>query len=214
MISVSKARQVTLKRWGRVETERLKLERFVALAVSLTVALTVGCATTGPQGEIPFGEWSGHGKFVYETWESDKDPKSIHGDYSTRLSVRPRTVDGRDYVELEIVSGRGSLPELGEKTHLKVALSEGKRVSESAVLYRSAGWLFNPEPGETLDFKDEAAPYCASCMTIDGTTVLQIRYFGNFVDTFRFRGQHLAKAGILFEDYGLIHWSEQLTRQD
>ena len=197
MISVSQARQVTSKRWGRVETECLQLERFVALAVPLTVVLTAG-----------------RGSFVYETWDPDEDPQSVHGDYSTRLSVRPRTVDGRDYVELEIVSGRGSLPELGEKTHLKVALSEGKRVSESAVLYRSAGWLFNPEPGETLDFKDEAAPYCASCMTIDGTTVLQIRYFGNFVDTFRFRGQHLAKAGILFEDDGLIHWSEQLTRQD
>ena len=104
--------------------------RLTTSIVTVTAfSLLAGCATTRQPGGIPFGEWSGRGMFVYETWESGKEAESIHRSYPTRLSIRPLSLDAEEGVELEIVSERGELPELeGDRTHLKVALVEAKRV--------------------------------------------------------------------------------------
>ena len=50
-------------------------------------------------------------------------------------------------------------------------------------------------------------------MTTDGTTVLQIRYAENFVDTLRFRGRYVDKTGIVFGNTGLTHWLEWLQQR-
>ena len=50
-------------------------------------------------------------------------------------------------------------------------------------------------------------------MTMDGTTVLQIRYAENFVDTFRVQGRHVDKAGTMFGNTGFAHWSERLQQR-
>lgn len=188
--------------------------RLTTLIVAWMVSpVVVGCAATRQAGKIPFGDWSGRGTFVYETWETDKDAESIHRSYSTRLSVRPLSLDGGKGVELDIVSERGELPELeGDRTHLKVALVEAKRPSDTTVLYRLADWLYNPGPGEKFKPDANAPPFAASCMTVDGTTVLQVRYIENFVDTFRFRCRYVDKTGMLFGKNGLTHWSERLQR--
>ena len=52
-------------------------------------------------------------------------------------------------------------------------------------------------------------------MTKDGTTIFQIVYRKNFVDTFRFRHRHLEKTGAYFDPKEhLVHWYEDLIKQD
>lgn len=184
-------------------------------------AVLTGCASPGRCGEIPFGEWSGHGEFVYEHWKEDgekseeSEPQSIHRRYATSLSIRPGRLNDREIIELEIHSHRGTLPDLGDSTHLKVALLRAKRISDSMVLYRLVGLLLNSDADKTLRFDDNAPPFGASCITMDGTTILQIDYIGNFFDTFRFEDGRVEKTGTYFDkEEGLIHWSEQLTRRE
>jgi hypothetical protein len=184
------------------------------------VALCAGCASPSPRGEIPFGQWSGKGTFVYERWKAeegekkDNGPQRIHRDYTTTLSIQPAQLDGRDIMKLEIRSDRGPLPELGDETYLKLALCEAKRVSDSVVLYRVVGPLFNPKPDEELKFREGGPPFGASSMAMDGTTILQIQYEDRFVDTFRFRRDGVEKYGSYGEkSQGFIHWSEKLRRQ-
>ena len=182
------------------------------------LVLCAGCAGPAPRAEIPFGEWSGQGTFVYERWQSadpaakDEQARSIHRCYPTSLSIRPGTLDGREVVELVILSDRGPLPELDDRTHIKAALLKAKRVSDRAVLYRVVGFLINPKEGETLRFLDDAPPVSASSTTTKGATVLQIHYADDFVDAISFRGGHVEKSGAYFApDDGLIHWSETLS---
>jgi len=188
----------------------------------LVVSSATGCATTGRPGEIPLGQWSGHGTFVYEHWkpkqgDSEGDEQvSLTRDYPTTLTIKPGTLDGSEIVEMEIVSKRGELPgdSSGDETHLIVALTEAKRVSNSIVLYRIRGAMLNPGPDEKLESDDSAPPISASCTVVGDATVLQIQYAENFVDTFRFRGRHVEKTGIWFvPDEGLVHWREQLDAQ-
>jgi hypothetical protein len=201
--------------------EKVGVWLVVPLAATFgAVALCAGCASPGPRGEIPFGRWSGEGTFVYEHWKAeegeteDKGPQSIHRDYTTTLSIQPTQLDGQDAVELEIHSDRGPLPGLGDETHLKVALSEAKRVSDSVVLYRVVGSLFNPKPDEELHYHQDGPPFGATCTDRDGTTILQLQYEDNFVDTFRFRRDQVEKFGIYGEkNEGFIHWSENLSRR-
>jgi len=125
---------------------------------------------------------------------------------------------GREIIEMEIRSQRGALPDLGEETHLKVALLKAKRVSDATVLYRLVGMASNFDPGPddelSLSFDDDAPPFGASCITRDGATVLQIHYMDNFVDTIRFQGDRVEKCGVYFDaDEGLIHWCEYLRRR-
>ncbi|UCG16635.1 MAG: hypothetical protein JSV19_01090 [Phycisphaerales bacterium] len=192
----------------------------VLQAALVLLVLCAGCAGPAPRAEIPFGEWSGQGTFVYERWQSadtaaeDEPARSIHRCYPTSLSIRPGQLDGREVVELEIRSDRGPLPELDDRTHIKAALLKAKRVSDRAVLYRVVGFLINPKQGETLRFLDDAPPVSASCTTTDGATVLQIHYADDFVDAISFRGGHVEKSGTYFTtDEGLIHWSETLSPQ-
>ena len=195
------------------------LRRTGPQVVLVILAIRVaGCAAPGPAGVIPFGEWSGRGSFVYEDWEENEntapEDRSIQRSYSTSLSIRPGELEGREVVELEIISERGSLPELGEKTCLRAALVEAKRVSDSTVLYRMVGSLLNPNPDEKLEFDDDAPSLAASCTTSGGVTVLQIHYMDNFIDTFRFAGRRVEKMGVYFNtDGGLIHWWERLTKR-
>jgi len=201
--------------------------RFATRATLLTFVVALfcaGCAATGPRGEIPLGQWSGEGVFVYEEWEPGEEQggapgrHSIHRSYPTSLSIRPGVLEEREIIELEIRSQRGALPDLGEETHLKVALLKAKRVSDATVLYRLVGMASNFDPGPDdellLSFDDDAPPFGASCITTDGATVLQIHYMDNFVDTIRFQGDRVEKCGVYFDaDAGLIHWCEHQRRR-
>lgn len=191
------------------------------LCVAVGVAVFCsGCASPGPRGEIPFGQWSGEGTFVYERWKAEDDktkdegPQSIHRDYTTTLSIQSAQLDGRAVVEMEIHSDRGPLPGLGDATHLKVALSEAKRVSDSTVLYRVVDELFNPKPDEELSYREDGPPFGATCTDRDGTTILQLQYDDRFVDTFQFRRNQVEKYGSYGEkNEGFIHWFENLSRR-
>lgn len=169
---------------------------------------------------IPLGQWDGEGTFVYETWGSQEpatqpaEPSSLHRSYATHLTVRRVEAEGRRGVALDIRSERGALPDLGDETHLTVALLEAKRASEAAALYDMPDWHFNPGPDETLDLDKQGTPFAASCIKSGETTILRIRYDDNFCDTFRFRGDVLDKDGLLHTDDGLIHWSEKLKRRE
>ena len=187
----------------------------------MTVA-AAGCATAGRPGQIPLGQWSGRGMFVYERWDSDdtesdaQDRPTVSREYDTTLNVRSETLGGQDIVRLEIVSKRGSMPGLhiDDQTHLQIALAEAKRVSDSTVLYRMVGSLLNPSPDETLELSEDAPPVSATCSTRHGVTVLQLQYAEDFVDIFRFRGRRVEKTGMWFDENGsLVHWRERLEQQ-
>ncbi len=186
-------------------------------AASALIALAAGCASPGPRGELPFGEWSGEGTFVYERWqdEDQKEPLSIHGEYTTTLSIRPGRLGDREVIELEILTERETLPGWGDKTLLRAALVEAKRVSDSTVLYQVVACLLNPEPGKELEPDDHFRPYEAVCTTRGETTTFQISYEPKFVDTFRFHGPYVEKTGILGpEDWGFCQWFERLKRRE
>ena len=199
--------------------------RWVRCAAPVLLAVFCGaCAAPGPRGEIPLGQWSGEGVFVYEEWGSGGEQggapggRSIHRSYPASLSIRPGLLEGHEIIEMEIRSQRGGLPDLGDETHLKVALVQAKRVSDSTVLYRPVGLASNFEPGLgdelSLSFDDDSPPFGASCISMNGTTVLQIRYTHNFVDTIRFQGDQVEKCGVYFDaDEGLVHWCEHLFRR-
>ena len=187
----------------------------------LLLVVGPGCALQKPLGKIPFGTWSGEGVFVYENWKQDGEnavdpkPRSLSRRYPTSLTIRPRELDGHDVIELEILSKHGGMPDMDQETHLNVALVEAKRVSESMTRYRLVDFKFNPTSDNTLSYEEDGPPYAASCITSNGTTIFQIEYLENFVDTFRFRGHHVEKSGVYFDlKEGLIHWYEELTKQD
>ncbi|MHC4233636.1 MAG: hypothetical protein ACYSUQ_00825 [Planctomycetota bacterium] len=194
-----------------------------ALAAALgTAALAAGCTSPGPLAELPFGEWAGEGSFVYEAWpkapggEEGTAALSIHRRYPTTLTIRPGRIDDRDVVELEIISERGRLGEEDKdtRTHLKLALVKAKQVSDSTILYRVVGLLFNPGPEAELKYDDQAPPFTASCTIHEDARVFQIPYMEGFFDTIRFRGDHVDKTGLYYEkNAGLVHWWEHLTRQ-
>ncbi len=187
---------------------------------ALVIVALSGCTAAGPRGEIPAGQWTGQGVLIYEHWKPADEktegpqPQSINRAYPTRMSIRPAQLDGREVIELEIRSERGPLPGMeGKATHLKAALVKAKRVSDSMVLYRLVDLLVNPGADEALGFDDGAPPFGASCITVNGTTTVQIEYMDNFVDTVRFKGDHVEKSGVYFDiKEGLIHWVEHLTR--
>jgi len=195
------------------------IQASATVAALVAAILPAGCAPANRHGDIPLGQWSGQGTFVYERWESKEgqssegDQASLTRDYSTTLIIKDGTLDGRNIIEIDIVSKRGALPGLhaGDETHLVIALTEAKRVSDSTVLYRMLGALLNPGADEKLALADDGPPVSASCTTSGGVTVLQLQYHANFVDTFRFHGRRVEKSGLWFDpDEGLLHWWEQL----
>jgi len=198
--------------------QRYGLSEGVILAIAVG-CLGPGCAAPQAGGVLPFGDWSGHGLFVYENFKPAKDdadssdPRSIHREYSTTLSIQPAELDGRDVIKMTIRSKRGELPDLMDETHLIVAMVEARRVSDSTVLYRSVAQQLNPEPGERLEFDDAAPPAGASCTTLDGVTTFIIEYMENFVDVFRFKGNRVEKRGTYFnKKEGFVHWTETLRK--
>jgi hypothetical protein len=191
----------------------------------LVALLASGCVAPGPRGEIPTGCWSGEGSFVYETWpgtpttkpfDAAATPQSLCREYKTTLYIGPGRIEGREAVMLDIRSARGSLPgtkDMGEETHIKAALVEAKRLSDSAVLYRIIALRYNPRPNEELKIDETASPAAASCLTVGGRTVLQIQYMKDFVDVFRFEGSGVEKTGSYFDpEGGMINWVESLSR--
>jgi hypothetical protein len=190
--------------------------------VLAAIALVSGCAAPSPRGTLPFGEWSGQGTVVYEAWQKPDDgdqesqTHSVHRTYPTTLAIRPGRLDGHDVIEMEILSERGQLAEDDKeaKSHLKLALVEAKRVSDSAVLYRVVDFKYNPGPDEAPRFNDEAPPIGATCTEASDVRVFQIPYMERFFDTIRFRGDRVEKWGVYFDkDAGLIQWAEKLTRK-
>ena len=173
------------------------------LSAAVACLVLAGCAGTP---EIPEGEWSGEGSFVFSRSDSEK----ISRDYATRLSIRSGEIDGREIIELEIVSERGPLPGVNEDemTHLKVALAEDAPGS-----YRLVGLLLNPGPDAKLTYNEEGR-VAATCEKVGDDVVLRIEYAERITDTFRFTGRQLAKNGDLFDDKGNhVSWSERLELQ-
>ncbi len=181
------------------------------------LAFVGGCGHPNGEAEIPRGEWTGSGAFVYETWPTegaDEPPVSLHNCYPTHLSIRDAVLGGERVVEIEIRSERGRIDkDLGELTHIIAALRREKTLSDSAVTYRLVHWLFNPKEGEQLNPDAASPPASATCMAIDGDVVLQIHYSDEFSDTFRFRRRKVYKSGSYVKlEEGLIHWAEILKR--
>lgn len=190
-------------------------------------------------GEIPLGEWSGRGTFIYQHWEDDDGPaaddlfqttddvvdlleddaaagakgRTVHRRYKTSLSVWSEEWDERDVIVMEIRSRRGKLAELGEESHLLLAFEEARRLSRATVLYRMIAFSFNPDPSAELDVDENAAPVTASCTTNDDVTVFQIHYMDNFTDTLRFEGKRVEKVGMYHTRAGLVHWYEELKER-
>ena len=190
-------------------------------------------------GEIPLGEWSGRGTFIYQHWGDDDGPaaddlfqttddvvdlleddsaagakgRTVHRRYKTSLSVWSEEWDERDVIMMEIRSRRGKLAELGEESHLLLAFEEARRLSRTTVLYRMIAFSFNPGPRAELDVDENAAPVTASCTTNDDVTVLQIHYMDNFTDTLRFEGKRVEKVGMYHTRAGLVHWHEELKER-
>ena len=159
------------------------------------------------------GEWNGRGTFTFERWGEPENIASIHRDYDTWLRIRNSEVDGQPALELEIISERGELPELGPRTHLRLALVEAKRYDDGAVLFRVAGPIYDPKPEQQPKFESDAPPYGASLMQTRNGSMLQIAYQEGFVDTFRFRSKGLMKAGTFTVEDGSIHWVEALVQR-
>lgn len=185
------------------------------------VVWSTGCATPGPTQGLPFGEWSGEGTFTYQSWvEADGGGEeivkpSIQRSYPTSLSIRPGQIDGRDVIEVEILSERGKFDDNDDddRTHLRVALAETSRGADGNVLYRLVSFRYNPSPGSEPGFDDHYPPCTAWCTKVGNATVLQIGYLESFFDTIRFEGRRVEKQGIYVdEDAGFIGWTEQLTR--
>ncbi len=82
-------------------------------------------------------------------------------------------------------------------------------------LYRLVDFKFDPRSDNTFSFEEDGPPYAASCITSNGTTMFQIEYLENFVDTFRFHGHRVEKSGAYFDPKEqLVHWYEDLIKQD
>lgn len=174
--------------------------------------VAAGCASRGAP-KIPVGEWYGEGSFTFEQWGEPENTVSVHRDYDTWLRITNSEVEGRPALELEIISERGELPELGRRTHLRVALVEVKRCGDEAVLFRVAGPDFDPKPDQRPRFDHDTPPVGASLIQTRDYSVLQIAYQAGFVDTFRFRGKSLMKAGSFTVEDGSIHWVEALVQR-
>ncbi len=192
--------------------------RWISLAV--VALLSAGCTVSELKDGIPVGEWHGQGVFVYRFWGTEgkatsqpSSPASLSRTYPTHLTIRQVSSGGKDFIELDILSERGSLPEWGEETHLKIALAKAKCVSDTATLYRVVDWEFNPALNEALNLEKEGASIAASCLRLGETTILAIRYSKNFNDIFRFRGDSLQKDGLICDEKGIIQWSESLKRR-
>lgn len=178
----------------------------------LSCVFAAGCASRGVP-RIPIGEWNGQGTFTFERWGEPENTASFHRDYDTWLHIKNSEVDGQPALELEIISERGELPELGPRTHLRLALVEAKRYDDGTVLFRVAGPIFDPKPDERPKFESNASPFGASLMRTRDLSMLQIAYQEGFVDTFRFRGRELLKAGTFTVEDGSIHWVEALVQR-
>lgn len=186
----------------------------------LAVLSWAGCAQTQRPVGIPLGSWEGAGTFVYEKWPSSPEaepdpsqPTSLFKSYPTTLAVRRVSVLGEQVVELEIHSRRGSLPDLGDETHIIVGLCEVKAAAESAKLYRLGYSAFNPTGNYVRGLSDSAPPIGASCFAMNGDIVLHVCYEEGFADTFRFRGDLLLKDGAYYDPgEGFISWTEVLHR--
>lgn len=186
----------------------------ILLLSILTIAS--GCTSQGHRGEIPLGTWSGEGVVVSERWKHDDDdsePESISHRYPTTLTIRPSVLDGHEVIQMEIHSYHNDMPSTDD-VHIKAALVKAKRVSDVITLYKLVDFKFNATPENDLHFKEDGPPYAASCTSRDETTILQIVYSENFVDTFRFQGRHLEKTGAFFDPKEqLVHWYEDLVKQ-
>lgn len=191
-------------------------------------------------GEIPLGEWNGDGEYVFFNWDAEQAEAAAQGldelapdavddvmgelidderargrmlsrRYRTTLNITSEPLGRGEAIVLEIRSRRGKLADLGEETHLILALERVGRRSRGAGLYRLIGLLFNPSPDAELSEDPQAAPAAASCITLGDATVLQIRYMDNFIDTFRFERDEVVKTGMFHTRSGLIHWTERLS---
>jgi hypothetical protein len=170
--------------------------------------LMPGCAMTSPV-KVPCGEWKGCGTFAYERWAPPEKAESVHREYPTRLKITPAEFENQPALEMEIVSEHGGISGLeGDKTHLRLALIEAKRPSESCVLYRVVP--LDPDRKNPPEIDADAPPISASCMKSKHAVILQINYFEGFVDCYQFRGRGLTKSGSFTEKTDIIHWTETL----
>ncbi|HEY3242336.1 MAG TPA: hypothetical protein VGM03_03210 [Phycisphaerae bacterium] len=184
---------------------------------ALLLAIVTGCASAVRPGELPLGQWSGSGRVAYEVWKDSDDAKadSISRTYATRMSIQLAQIDGHAVTLIEIFSERGTLPvkDWGDQTHLKIALVPAKRVSDAMVLYRVVALDFNPKPTDHLHVDEKAQPVSASCTMLEGDSVLLIHYGDGAVDSLRFAGNMVEKAGLIASDDGEVHWAERLHQR-
>ena len=196
------------------------------LMLAFVPVLLSGCVGLERVDLVPLGTWTGRGVFTYNEWDAgtsnnsqEEAPRAIHRSYPTHLKIERVENGGTKFILIEILSERGPLPgpapDMGEATHIVLALTKAKTVSESAVLFYGIDAHFNPAPDESLALRapEDGDEITASCLRTGETTVLRLQYQENFCDALRFRGSTVEKEGAYYDrEEGVIHWSESLHR--
>jgi hypothetical protein len=194
--------------------------------LGLVPAMLSGCVGPERVDLVPLGTWTGQGVFTYNEWgagstnnSQEQTPRTIHREYPTHLRIEAVHNGGSEFILIEIVSERGPLPgpapDMGDATHILLALAKAKTVSDSAVLFYGIDAHFNPEPDESLGLRppEDSDEITGSCLRRGDVTVLRLQYEENFCDTLRFRGGTVEKEGAYYDhEEGVIHWSESLRR--
>ncbi len=204
-----------------------KPARLNLTALLLATGALSGCASGG-RGELPFGEWSGRGAYVYREWAEGgpaatntttapsamSNNGTLTAEYDTWLKISPDKLGDTAIVKMEIRSKRTELPGMEDETHLVVALVPADQVTDNARLYRAIAMQLNPSADEPLRPADDAPPFIGTCMTRGDVTQFQIMYMEKFIDSIRFQGWNVEKCGVFHDpERGMVHWTERLTRK-
>ncbi|QOJ15003.1 MAG: hypothetical protein HRU75_10250 [Planctomycetia bacterium] len=210
---------------NRLRAIRATAMGYVAAVLALSAAS--GCSSSSTRDRawgIPLGEWEGSGTFVYECRsrhgpdgrDECEGQERIVRDYPTTLRIERAVLDGHDVVVLKILSSRGDIPHLDNRTDLRVALVESQQVHPRVRMFRMVAAQFNPSEGERMSYEPpHDGAYHGVLLQTGDQTVLQLHYQSDFVDTLRFSGSGVDKAGLVQSDeVGLVHWSERLRRRD
>lgn len=186
------------------------------------IFLVAGCATPPQRVVIPTGEWSGRGAFIADTWTTPAGggkpvgERQQYGRYPTQLKIGPAEGNLSGRVRIEIMSAHGLIENMdGDRTHLVAELEPRTPLPDAAFgVYRLTqfGVSFDEQPPDMEPGPE--GPTHATCMVVDGSIVLTLRYLDGFTDTLWFRGDAVVKNGTWSSEKGdgFIHWTEVLRR--
>jgi hypothetical protein len=172
-------------------------------AIAVSVAALAGC---GAPGEVPVGNWAGHGTYVdYEgvlaEGQNVAQTRARSRAYETTLKITSTRVFGRDALLLDIHSKRGKLFNVGgDETTLRGVLVELERLDNGSTLYAAFDARAVESPEAAADLPAMTLAQATSVQTPRGL-ILQLHYNrpgrddGVFTDTFHFLPGRVIKTG-------------------